>query len=318
MKFIIIFITITVLFYLSNIFMKRFFIEKFNNINVNIGNYLVLYFYQMGKTFLSGNDFYYVKKNVEFIKNLPSYVPLNIKIYEELIENKFTVAELVAEEKEIITVAMWTIINKRREKFWLIMKPLINEILEFALTSSNLKKKVEYPVIHFRCSDTPFIKNGYYFFQKYKFFTDALSEIKKKNEIDYKKVILLSCNFHKSNDKNSDSCNIYAESLKEYLEKNGYETIVQCETNIEDFATIFYAPAIISTCSSFSFIAGFFSNGIFISEGHYNCNDDNSKKCIDCGDWLKYGYSVPHKDIKDYYDTYNVIEILSDFQQVVS
>lgn len=314
MNFIIIFLLITFLFYLSNIFIHNFTLEKFTNIKLNIGNYLVLYFYQMGKTFLEGSDFYYIEKNIDFIQHLPSYVPLNIKIYQELIDNKFTIKELETEEKEIIMVAMWTIINKRREKFWLIMKPLINEILENALQESNLKKKVEYPVIHFRCSDTPFVKNGYYFFQKYKFFTDALTEIKKEKKEDYKKVILLSCNFHKSNDKNSNTCNIYAESLKKYLEKSGYETIIECKTNIEDFATIFYAPAIISTCSSFSFIAGFFSNGIFISEGHYNCNDDNSKKCIDCGDWLKYGYSIPHKDIIDYYDTETVIKILSDSQ----
>lgn len=283
--------------------------NQHKNIDLNIGNYLVLYFYLMGKSFLKEEDFYYSLKNVDFIRDLPSYIPLDYNIRNELIKNNFTIEELVKEENEIIMVAMWTIINKRREKFWLIMKPLINQILNDTFEKNNLEKDVECPVIHFRCSDTPFVRNGYYFFQKYKFFKDSLDSIKREKGINYKKVKLLSCNFHKSTDKNSKTCNVYANSLKDFLENNGYEVIIQCNSNIDDFATIFYAPAIISTCSSFSFIAGFFSNGLFISEGHYDCNI-NKKKCGDCGKWLKNGYSISHNDIKDYYNTDEVIRLL--------
>lgn len=307
-NFIIIIIIILIIFYLINNLLFKNINENFTNINLNIGNYLVVYFYLMGKTFLEGRDFNYKLKNKDFIKDLPSHVPLNKSIRDELIKNGFTVNELIMEEQKIILVAMWTIINKRRETFWLIMKPLINQILDDTFKKNNLQKQIDYPVIHFRCSDTPFIKNGYYFFQRYKFFKNSLEEIKKIKNIDYKKVILLSCNFHKTTDKNSEKCNIYAYSLKDYLEEHGYEVIIQCDSNIDDFATIFYAPAIISTCSSFSFIGGFFSDGIFISEGHYNCNK-NDVKCTDCGDWLKNGYSIDHKDVDDYYNTDNVIKL---------
>lgn len=314
LKFLFLFFIIIIVFYLANkYYLKKNMInyENFENINVNIGNYLVVYFYLMGKSFLRGNDFNYNLKDVKFIKDLPSFVPLNKDIENQFIEYNFTLDELYNEEKKIILVAMWTIINERREQFWLIMKPQINQILDEALIKNNLNTNIDYPVIHFRCSDTPFIRNGFYFFQKYKFFKDSLEEIKKMKNINYDKVILLSCNSHKSNDKNSDSCNIYANSLQDYLENLGYEVIIKCESNLEDFATMFYAPAVISTCSSFSFIAGFFSNGIFISEGHYDCNNDKIK-CDSCDNWLKNGYSIPHNEIDDYYNTDLVIQKLYD------
>ena len=298
-------IIISILFIILSIY-KNYKKEYYDNINLNIGNYLVKYFYLMGKSFLQGNDYTYSLLNIQFIKDLPSYVPLNKKIQQELINNNFTVDELVKEEKEIILVAMWTILNNRREKFWLIMKPLIHEILDTTLKKNNLYMKINKPVIHFRCSDTPFVKNPYYFFQKYKFFKESLEEINGGNDI-----ILLSCNFHKSTDKNTEKCNIYASSLQDYLTSLNYNIDIKCDSNIVDFATIFYAPAIISTCSSFSFMAGFFSDGIFISEGHYNSND-REKRCKDCGEWLKYGYSLEQADVADYYDTDNVIKMLKE------
>ena len=308
-KYLIIFILIILFYTINKIIFVNQINENFENIDLNIGNYLVVYFYLIGKSFLQDKDFYYKHKNYKFVNDLPSYIPLNKTIQNQLIENNFTLAELIEEEKRIILVGMWTIVNKRREQFWTIMKPLINEILDNAFKKNNLKKTINVPVIHFRCSDTPFNRNGYYFFQKYRFFKDSLDEIKDLTHINYKKVKLLSCNFHKSNDKNSETCNVYANSLKEYLENIGYEVEIQCDSNIDDFATIFYAPAIISTCSSFSFIGGFFSNGIFISEGHYNCNKKNGK-CEDCGTWLKQNYSIDHHDVEDYYDTANVIKLL--------
>lgn len=308
-KYLSIFILIIFFYTINKILFINKINENFENIDLNIGNYLVVYFYLISKSFLQGKDFYYKHKNYKFVNDLPSYIPLNKTIQNQLINNNFTLEELIIEEKRIILVGMWTILNKRREQLWLIMKPLINEILDNAFKKNNLKKEINYPVIHFRCSDTPFNRNGYYFFQKYRFFKDSLDDIKKKTNINSKKVKLLSCNFHKSNDKNSKTCNLYANSLKDYLENIGYNIDIQCDSNIDDLATIFYAPAIISTSSSFSFIGGFFSNGIFISEGHYNC-DKKTERCNDCGEWLMKDYSIDHIDVEDYYDTTNVIELL--------
>ena len=47
------------------------------------------------------------------------------------------------------------------------MKDLIHKILDETLIKSNLKKQIDYPVIHFRCADTPFARHSKYHFQKY-------------------------------------------------------------------------------------------------------------------------------------------------------
>lgn len=167
-------------------------------------------------------------------------------------------------------------------------------------------KNVLYPVIHFRCADTPFIRHPRYHFQKYEFYKTALNKIKNDKNISYDKVILLSCTSHNSNDKNKTCCNTYSNSLSSYLKYINYNSIIECKTYVEDFATLFYAPAVISIGSSYSFMSGFFGNGIFISGGHLEEIDD-THKCTSCDDWLLTNYDIKHKNIDDYYDTYNVI-----------
>ena len=95
---IIIIIIIIIIFFIINKYINKYIykVEYFkNNIKINIGNYLVIYFYLMGKTFLEGNDFIYKSKKTEFMSDLPEYVELNIDIHDKLIENNFSVEELV-------------------------------------------------------------------------------------------------------------------------------------------------------------------------------------------------------------------------------
>ena len=199
----------------------------------------------------------------------------------------------------------WEVHNNRREKFWLIMKPLINQVIDDTLKKSGLYKKVQYPVIHFRCSDIPFIKHKQYKLQKYTFYKDSLEEIKRKSGINYDTVILLTNTAHRSNNKNKKACEIYLNGIKNYIESIGYKVIIQSNSKEEDFATLFYAPAVISPGSSFSFMSGFFNNGIFISEGHMSI-------CNNCGKWLVRGYGIEHKKVNNYYDTTDVIKLLNE------
>jgi hypothetical protein len=92
------------------------------------------------------------------------------------------------------------------------------------------------------------------------------------------------------------------------LESLGYEIVVKCQSVDQDFATLFYAPGVISTSSSFSFMAGYFSDGVFVSSMY---DERKHRECNDCGDWLKTGYTLKHADVVDYHDTSNVISILS-------
>jgi hypothetical protein len=229
------------------------------------------------------------------------YIKFNQDIYDKLRKEGFTYIELNLSLK----VDLWQVKNNKIEKFWLIMKPLIKEIIDNALKKSGLYKKVQYPVIHFRCSDIPFIRHNQYKLQKYTFYKDSLEEIKRKSGVNYDTIILLTSNVHRSNINNKEACDIYLNGIKNYIESIGYKVIIQSKSKEEDFATLFYAPAVISPGSSFSFISGFFNDGIFISEGHQSL-------CTNCGKWLVSGYGIDHKKVKNYYDTSNVLSILNE------
>ncbi len=115
---------------------------------------------------------------------------------------------------------------------------------------------------------------------------------------------------HKSINKNKECCSFYVDQLKLYLESFNYKIIIECNDINTDFALMFYAPAVISNGSSMSFMSGFFGNGIFISEGHFREIDGKIEKNNNHGDWLVEGYSILHKDVKNYYDKEEVLKLL--------
>jgi hypothetical protein len=207
-------------------------------------------------------------------------------------------------------LSAWFVDNNILHTFWKCMKPLVHSILNNAFIQSDLVQVVDNPVIHFRCADTPFIKLLHYFFQKYDFFSKALNEIKQKIGIKNNKVIILYYNKHLSSDANQTACNTYADELKKYLQSSGYTVEIQSKKDIEDFATLFYAPAAISTSSSFSFMSGFFGNGLYISpEQRYDTEPDSLKSCDQC-EWQYRGYNVKHDTVNDYTNTEEVLVLL--------
>jgi fructose-specific component phosphotransferase system IIB-like protein len=84
---------------------------------------------------------------------------------------------------------------------------------------------------------------------------------------------------------------------------------VQCGSNIEDFAKLFYAPLVISNGSSFAFMSGFFGKGVFVSTAHQSeMNPDVI--CENCKEWAIPNYNILHKDVEDYYDTGSTLSLL--------
>ena len=281
------------------------------NSSYGLGNYLCCYFYSMGQAFLNGKHF---QTNIDsnsdiFIKYLPDKV-----IFDKSVQDAFISAGITNEslQQELNNInghcdSAWEVTTKERETFWTIMKPTINRILKESFEKGKLQKQVDAPVIHYRCSDIPFGRLEYYHFQKYEFFKEALGTIKQKTGQKYEKVYICYCNTHLSSTENQKSCDKYFKSLTEYLENLGYEVIAKCQSVDEDFAMMFYAPGLISTSSSFSFMAGFFSDGVFISSMY---DERKNRKCDDCGDWYKKEYTLKHADVADYHDTDTVISML--------
>ena len=284
--------------------------ENYENINIDIGNTLSDYYYNLVVSILEKKDFdytdksYYNNSNVtnnknEFIKAFPHYIPFNETIYNEFLKNKININTI----RRLVGVAFWGVNKSELGKIHIIMKPVMNKIFNDTFVKLKLKKNVKYPIIHFRCADTPFIKHDMYFFQKYVFFKNALTEIESKiGKIT--NITILSCADHLSNKKDKAACTKYAELLKKEL--SNYNTEIKCNSNVDDFVSMFYAPAVISTISSFSFMAGYFGNGIFIEP---NSGIEEESPELECGINYK-GCNIPHNKVDDYHDINEVYKLL--------
>ncbi len=259
----------------------------------NIGNILNWYFYDMGRSWANNKTFDYGDKFKDrfFYENFPTVI-------EKPTDRDFPDFDAKGKTE-------WRVDTDEKKNFWDALKPYGNRYIDEALTKANMKVDQKLPVIHFRCSDFPFwcSPTGFcydYHFQKYEFFRKALG--------DYKEVDIITCNRHGSDDRMKTTCEEYVNLLKNEL--NIKVNLKLCEGDaLEDFARMFYAPLIISTGSSMSFIAGFFGNGKFITSGHVEEEKDGTTTtCKIC----EYGneYNLLHKNVKDYYNVQDVHEKL--------
>lgn len=282
-------------------------LEYFENVNLDIGNALCVYFYRLGISILKKehfhNDNYFgdLYSNHFFFKSLPQFIKYEYDdIYNDLTSKNITHNNFSNQPD----YSVWEIKSKSQYDFWVCMKPLIHQILDDTFKKCELVKNVNNPIIHFRCADTPFIRQEGYHLQYYSFFKDSIDKIKIKLKKQYDTIDIMSCSFHRTGKIQQESCSNYVKSLQDYLYEIGYQSNIVCNSNIDDFATLFYAPAVISTHSSFSFMSGFFGKGTFmITEFHKN------KEFIQAENTL-YGYNLMHELVNDYHNTDNVIGLL--------
>jgi hypothetical protein len=273
--------------------------ENFENIKENIGNYLCSYFYNYTLSIFDETDFIFNNEsNSDIIKYLPSNIPydptLKMKFKEHNITKKMV--------EEVCDVCIWYCDENWKIDMWQILKPTIHSILDKAIKESGLKGSYTEPVIHFRCADTPFIKHEQYFFQNYKFFDKALEQLNEKN------VLIMANTIHDTENKQQVACSEYANKLKDHIISLGYQCKIVSKTNVEDFADLFYSLAVISTGSSFSFMSGFFGDGIFITTEH--CKD-NQKCDVENEQFIK-GYNISHNKVDSYYDLEHVSKLLNE------
>jgi len=278
------------------------------NASVNVGNYLSTYFYKYALFVLDKSNFSYELEDTIFVRNLPSSIPFNQDLYNIFIEKGFT-KESVKKLHGDCAECMWHCETDELHNFWSILKPTIHSIMDNAFVQSGIFITGKNPVLHFRCADTPFSRNPHYHFQRYEFYKKALEKGESITNKKYKNLDILYCNKHQSGEKEKKSCNVYLDSLKDYIENIGYSVEVECGSNIEDFAKIFYAPISISNGSSFAFMSGFFGKGVFISTAHQSENNPETK-CEACNKWAIPGYNILHSEAEDYYHTDSIISML--------
>lgn len=298
-------ILLVYIFYSSYLLRK----ENIDSIYVHIGNYLSGYFHRLGRAILQKKDFYEKLDTANFIKYLPSEI-----IYEDSdickrTYDKFNEMGMTYDKSWFFPTGEWFIRDNNHFIFWTCMKPLIHEILDNAFKKTGINSPIDCPVIHFRCSDVPFQRHPDYHLVKYNFYKKALEDINSKTSLNYSKVRILYSNGHLADEKNAKACDVYANTLKKYLEDLNYEVNIVANSDIDDFANLFYAPAVIATVSSYSFMSGFFGDGIYISVE--NLSEDQEKSdCDACSELMYSGFHLKHKEVDDYYNTDNVISML--------
>lgn len=282
-------------------------LENFENIPENIGNVLVGYFHGYSVSICNQTNFTHnIESSSDIIKYLPTNITFDPELYSKFNNSNITLEKLTQTE----VVALWHCDKDWIIDLWTILKPKIHSILSDALSKSGLSSiHNKYPIIHLRCADVPFSKHRQYFLQRYDFFKDALSRVDFSNNPD-KTVVITSCSTHLSWEREQESCSKYVKNLMDYLDSEGYNCITQCKTNVEDFVDIFYAPFVISTGGSFSFISGFFGDGEFVSTEH---KEENKSTCnnSNCNRVFIKGYNISHSVVDSYYDVDSVYKLLT-------
>ena len=269
----------------------------------SLGNLVAMYFINMAKAFQEGKDYVYEHKNEnDVMKNMPK--KMSVSEYPNVQQELSKIAPIKSD------IELWVCTTDDIANMWRIIKPIAHEILDGVFKKMGKTPESNIPIIHFRCSDIPFIRSKHYKLSKHSFYSDCINELVSSGGVNCEKIQIMYSNVHKSDNKNATSCDSYVEHIKPHIQKNNAnvvkEIVVTSSTEVQDFVNLFYAPAVISIGSSFSFISGYLGKGVFLSSGHI---DGEENKCTVCK-WLKRGYSVPHESIPDYYNTDETVKIL--------
>lgn len=179
-----------------------------------------------------------------------------------------------------------------------------------ALTDMGYKIEVEHPVIHYRLGDVPFCRHKGHHLNKYAYYLWALEKISNSG-IDTSTVIIITSNKHKSDEKMKETSDLYLADFIDFLNEKGYNTIIQSESILYDFATMVFAPAVIGGSSSFSFAAGLSCKGPFLFY-KLGTEENGSYFAFDNCSWMYPSNPILHCEIKNYYNTEDVFKKLRE------
>jgi len=269
----------------------------------SLGNLICMYYHALILAIVGQRDFNYNLAGAdEFVQQFPASIPYQelAPYYDQLTQQGIT-ADAILLDPHYGPEKTWRVKNRQGERLHEIMRPLFRPIIQRAI--DHFQPTISspgMPVIHYRCADVPFSRHENYHFQELCFFTDALEAIKQHTGESYDQVLILYYTKHLAQNKEEAACGSYIQILQDYLTEHGYRVTIQSKSIMEDFATMFYAPGVISTSSSFAFFSGYFGQGKYITVSHGI--ESNQEYCADCGDSVFKGYNIPHATVTDYYD----------------
>lgn len=161
------------------------------------------------------------------------------------------------------------------------------------------KISVTEPVIHFRCSDIPFNRNREYHIPKDDMLHWVAKELKTHG---YKTAILLNCTKHLSKDGNDKYCKDFLDHYVDILKEHGISVRFQCKDILEDFATMYYSPLLVSlNGSSFSLAAGMAKDPTKFISSNNGIENGGKYEYSKRLSWNYYkGRPILHSEVADY------------------
>jgi len=197
---------------------------------------------------------------------------------------------------------------------YVAMRPVIQELVQKSLVDMGTfgtQQMDANVVIHFRCSDIPF--DHTYKFLTYEWYKRALRSLQAQG-VPTGQINIIHCSAPTARLlRQTAACAKYAKLLAAVIDSvpGVQKTWVSCGKVDEDFATMARAPALISSISSMSFMAGIASYGnVVVPDVRQTTNHDMQGVSIDnmpCGGVhfscaSTIGMVLNHEDVLDYYD----------------
>ena len=313
MKLIIILLLLLLLLLLFIINNKRD-IELFENIwmwyckdkgtpNGGLGNILSVFFSKKSQNIVLN------KKNTNIIHNSIE----NSKFIK--LDNNYTLSnDQVIKLKNVYLEGgdyFWNIFSVDSLAALKIIKPNVKNSLNYFVEDIKTPVIEKIPIIHYRCSDVPFVKHGCYHFSKYKFYDWCHTKLNKK----YKKWYIMFNSNHLSKPEYNELSTIYFNDLLKYLKtelKLNIELLKPNDT-YTDFKLLYNAPVVIQGgCGgSFSFFSGFF-NGLYLFSDINKPESNLTKEYNLDIEYYKNGI-LSHNEVDNvggYSNTQNVINLL--------
>lgn len=271
----------------------------------SLGNSLCGYFYSVAQCWATGME---EGVSVDNMGLLGRYLPTSGL-------NRFARAELRSAMARVFSDAEFRRLGSgqrwRPERirpdtfvsFWGGMKGFVFTTLADALSKAGLEKRVDCPVLHFRCSDVPFVRHPGYHMPGKSYYEWCLERIGPTSEL-----IILASYEHNIRDLDAlaGASLAYTEFVAEVCSRHGINVTVRTESVLDDFSTLFHAPAVISTGSSFSFMSGFSSGAYFTCQ----CIEEPNRVIKANLPWHYPGLPLLHSQVADYFDFHTVIEQL--------
>jgi len=189
-------------------------------------------------------------------------------------------------------------------EYWQAIRPAIKQFYNDTIP----QVEISYPVVHFRCSDAPFVIHPQYHLTKAASARWMAEQVKNKG---FDKIVILACNKHRKVKNNS--CSDFLAFYTQIFQDSGLKVEKQCNSVFKDFALMVHSPLLVSlNASSFSFMAGISKDPTTYISCNFGRESTDTYLLQTQADWLlDQNEPLLHKNVKDYK---NVKDILTKLE----